>query len=171
VSRCFSDLRPRPPGHVASRRANNCGQLYPGEHAPIIEASLWEELNAEIGTRRRQRSDLVRTSQNALLAGLLFCHSCQRPMIATYTTNGGRRFRYYVCQAARQNGWNSCPTKSVAATLIENTVVAQLRTALSGEETRQQLQITETDWGCFLEGDHRGLVVGVVEHISYDGMG
>ena len=47
--------------------------------------------------------------------------------------------------------------------------VAQLRTALSGEETRQQLQITETDWGCFLEGDHRGLVVGVVEHIGYDG--
>jgi hypothetical protein len=42
-------------------------------------------------------------------------------------------------------------------------VVAQLRTALSGEETRQQLQITETDWDCFLEGDRRGLVVGVVE--------
>jgi hypothetical protein len=29
--------------------------------------------------------------------------------------------------------------------------------------------ISETDWGCFLEGDHRGLVVGVVEHIGYDG--
>jgi site-specific DNA recombinase len=28
------------------------GTIYPGEHAPIIEASLWEELNAEIGTRR-----------------------------------------------------------------------------------------------------------------------
>ena len=144
------------------------GTIYPGEHAPIIELSLWEELNAEIGTCRRQRSDLVRTNQNALLAGLLFCQSCQRPMIATYTAKGGRRFRYYVCQAARQKGWDSCPTKSVAAALIEDTVVAQLRTALS-EETRQQLQITETDWGCFLEGDHRGLVAGVVEHIGYDG--
>ena len=92
-------------------------------------------------------------------------------MIATYTStsNGGRRFRYYVCQAARQNGWHSCPTKSVAAALIEDTVVAQLRTALSGEETRQQLQSAETDWERFLEGDHRGLVVGVVEHIGYDG--
>jgi hypothetical protein len=90
-------------------------------------------------------------------------------MIATYTSNGGRRFRYYVCQAARQSGWHSCPTKSVAAALIEDTVVAQLRTALSGEDTRQQLQITETDWEHFLEGDARGLVVGVVEHIGYDG--
>jgi site-specific DNA recombinase len=45
------------------------GTIYPGEHAPIVEASLWEELNAEIGTRRRQRSDLVRTNQNALWLG------------------------------------------------------------------------------------------------------
>jgi hypothetical protein len=90
-------------------------------------------------------------------------------MIATYTAKGGRRFRYYVCQAARQNGWHSCPTKSVAAALIEDTVVVQLRTALNGEETRQQLQIAEADWNYFLEGDHRGLVDGVVEHIGYDG--
>jgi site-specific DNA recombinase len=154
---------------IYAGKVEHKGTIYPGEHAAIIEASLWEALNAEIGTRRRQLSDLVRTNQNALLAGLLFCQSCERPMIATYTSNGGRRFRYYVCQAARQNGWDSCPTKSVAAALIEDTVVAQLRTALSGEETRQQLQITETDWGCFLEGDHRGLVVRVVEHIGYDG--
>jgi site-specific DNA recombinase len=154
---------------IYAGKVEHRGTIYPGEHAPIIEASLWEELNAEIGTRRRQRSDLVRTNQNALLAGLLFCNNCQRPMIATYTSNGGRRFRYYVCQAARQNGWHSCPTKSIAAALIEDTVVAQLRTALSGEETRQQLQIAETDWEHFLEGDRRGLVVGVVEHIGYDG--
>jgi len=154
---------------IYAGKVEHRGTIYPGEHAVIIEASLWEELNAEIGTRRRQRSDLVRTSQNALLGGLLFCQSCERPMIATYTAKGGRRFRYYVCQAARQNGWDSCPTKSVAAALIEDTVVAQLRTTLSGEETRQQLQITETDWDCFLEGDRRGLVVGVVESIGYDG--
>jgi hypothetical protein len=70
----------------------------------VIDASGWEDVNAEIRTRRHRRSGLVRTSQNALLAGLLFCKSCERPMIATYTANGGRRFRYYVCQAARQNG-------------------------------------------------------------------
>jgi hypothetical protein len=82
------------------------------------------------------------------------------------TAKGGRRFRYYVCQAARLNGWNS---KSVAAALIEDSVVAQLRGALSSEETRRQLQITETDLEHFLEGEARGLVVGVVEQIGYDG--
>ena len=58
------------------------------------------------------RPENAEAHANALLAGLLFCQSCQRPMIATYTANGGRRFRYYVCQAARQNGWDSCPTGS-----------------------------------------------------------
>jgi site-specific DNA recombinase len=145
------------------------GTIYPGEHAPVIDASGWEDVNAEIRTHWHRRSGLVRTRQNALLTGLLFCTSCERPMIATYTAKGGRRFRYYVCQAARQNGWNSCPTKSVAAALIEDSVVAQLRGALSSEETRQQLQITQTDWEHFLEGEARGLVVGVVEQIGYDG--
>ena len=56
------------------------------------------------------------------------CSQCSgRELIATYPAKGGGRFRYYVCQAARQNGWDSCPTKSVAAALIEDTVVAQLR--------------------------------------------
>src|SRR5579862_3520870 len=137
---------------VYAGKVEHRGTIYPGEHAPIVDTSLWEELKAEISARRRQRSDLVRTSQNALLAGLLFCKSCERPMIATYTAKGGRRFRYYVCQAARQNGWDSCPTKSVAAALIEDSVVAQLRTALSSEEMRQQLEIDETEWQRFLEG-------------------
>ena len=89
-------------------------------------------------------------------------------MIATYTAKRGRRFRYYVCQTARQNGWSSCPTKSVPAGMIDDSVVAQLRTALSSEETRQQLHVAETEWQVFLLGDPGGLVRAVVEHILYD---
>lgn len=94
---------------------------------------------------------MLRASQNALLAGLLFCASCGRPMVASYTSKRDRRFRYYVCQSARHKGWATCPTKSVAAALIEDSVVAQLRRALTGEDTRKKLQITETDWDHFLE--------------------
>src|SRR5438046_1745650 len=59
--------------------------IYLGEHPAIIAPALWEKVNAEFRARQRKRSDAVRTKQNALLAGLLFCHSCNRPMIATYT--------------------------------------------------------------------------------------
>jgi site-specific DNA recombinase len=146
------------------------GAIYPGEHPAIVAPALWEEVNAEFGARRRKRIQVIRTNQSALLAGLLFCKSCERPMIATYTAKRGRRFRYYVCQKARQNGWSACPTKSVAAALIEDSVVAQLRGAMSSEETRQQFRLSEADWQLFEHGDPDGLVRAVVEHVVYDGI-
>jgi site-specific DNA recombinase len=146
------------------------GAVYPGEQPAIVDPALWEKVNAQFRARQRERSDVARTKQNALLAGLLFCKSCLRPMIATYTAKRGRRFRYYVCQAAHRNGWASCPTKSVAATMIEDSVVAQLRTALSNEETRQQLNLAEPEWLAFLNGDRGELVRAVVERVLYDGV-
>jgi hypothetical protein len=58
----------------------------------------------------------------------------------------------YVCQAARQNGRSSCPTKSVPARMIEDSVLDQLRTALCTDATRKQLNVSEADWQAFEEG-------------------
>jgi site-specific DNA recombinase len=146
------------------------GEIYPGEHSPLVEPELWEEVSAEFAARQRRLSEVIWANQKALLAGLLFCKSCNRPMIPTYTAKLGRRFRYYVCQKARQNGWHTCPTKSVPAALIEDSVVAQLRGALSSEEIRQQFQISETAWQVFEQGEPSELVRAVVEHIAYNGI-
>ena len=80
---------------------------------------------------------------------LLYCKSCERPMFATYS--GKRRvcYRYYICKVAQQNGWRSCPTKSLRAALIEDSVVAQLRARLSMDETRLALQISDPAWQAF----------------------
>jgi hypothetical protein len=48
-------------------------------------------------------------------------------MVATYTVKCGRRYRYYVCRTARKRGWDACSTKAVAANLIEESVLAQVR--------------------------------------------
>jgi site-specific DNA recombinase len=154
---------------VYAGKVEHCGTLYAGEHPPIVEPAVWEEVNAELRAGQRIRADVIRTKQNALLAGLLMCQSCRRPMVATYTAKRARRYRYYVCQAARQNGWDSCPTKSVAAALIEESVVAQLRIALSTDQTRVGLDLSETDWQAFSQGNPAEVVHAVVEQISYDG--
>src|SRR5438876_1445900 len=143
--------------------------IYPGEHLAIIEPALWEKVNEEFRARQRKRSDAARTKQHALLAGLLFCHGCNRPMIATYTSKRGRRFRYYVCQKARQNGWDSCATKAVPAAMLEESVVFQLRSALSSEGTRRELRVAESGWQRFEQGDPASLVRSIVEQIVYDG--
>lgn len=45
----------------------------------------------------------------------------------TYTAKGGRRYRYYVCATAQQRGWDACPTKSLPAQQIEDSVVEHVR--------------------------------------------
>jgi site-specific DNA recombinase len=106
--------------------------------------------------------------QNALLAGLLSCAGCNQPMIPTYTAKPGRRYRYYVCRSARRNGWNACGTKSVAATLIEGSVVEQLRTTIGDDQTREQLRIGDADLEAF-EHNRVGLIRAVVKDVSFDG--
>jgi site-specific DNA recombinase len=145
------------------------GIVYQGEHLAIVEPRLWDEVNAGFIERQRLKSDSVRSEQKALLSGLLVCKSCERPMIATYSVKRGRRYRYYVCKAAQQNGWNSCPTKSVSATLIEDSVVAQLKSQPSLDQVRLALQIPDPQWQIFQQGDAVGLVRAVVEKIHYEG--
>jgi hypothetical protein len=90
-------------------------------------------------------------------------------MISTYAAKRGLRYRYYLCKAAQRNGWKSCPTKSVPATLIEDSVVAQLRSRLSENDARVALQLPDPTWQAFLQGDGAGLVQAVIEKIRYDG--
>ena len=144
------------------------GTTYTGEQPSIVESSVWQEVNAELRAGRRTGTAATRVPQNALLAGLLTCKSCQRPMIPTYTAKPGRRYRYYVCRSARQNGWSCCPTKSVPANVIEDSVLDQLRTVLRDSGTRHQLNVPEALWQSF-EQDHRTLVRALVKEVSYDG--
>jgi site-specific DNA recombinase len=153
---------------VYSGKVEHRGEIYPGEHAAIVEPSVWQEVNAQLRAGRRTGTGAIRAPQKALLASLLLCKSCQRPMVPTYTAKPGRRYRYYVCQAARQNGWSSCPTKSVPARMIEEAVLEQLHTALCASETREQLHVPEADWKTFEEG-HFELVRALVKDVSYDG--
>jgi site-specific DNA recombinase len=146
------------------------GTIYPGEQAAILEPKLWEEINAELRGARRGPNHVKRTEQTGLLTGLLFCRNCDQPMVPTYTAKGDRRYRYYVCQVARKKGWNACPTKSITARVIEESVVTQLRAALSGDGVRDQFRVSDADWLAFDEGDPGNLVRAVVKRVAYDGV-
>jgi len=129
---------------------------------------MWQEVNTELRSGSRTGTAATRVPQNALLAGLLVCKSCKKPMIPTYTAKPGRRYRYYVCKSVRQNGWSSCPTKSVPARMIEDSVLDQLRTALRDSGNREQLNVPETLWQTF-EQDPGKLVRASVKDVTYDG--
>jgi site-specific DNA recombinase len=153
---------------VYAGKVEHLGAIYAGEQASIVEPSVWQEVNVELRAGGRAGRQTLRMPQNALLAGLLLCKSCQRQMVPTYTAKPGRRYRYYVCKSARQSGWNSCPTKSVSARMIEDAVIHQLRTTLRDSGTREQLNVPEALWQAF-EQDHGTFVRALVKEVSYDG--
>jgi site-specific DNA recombinase len=146
---------------IYAGKVEHRGAIYAGEQPSIVEPSVWQEVNTRLRSGSRAGTEAIRVPQNALLTGLLICKSCQRPMIPTYTAKPGRRYRYYVCKSVRQHGWSACPTKSVPASMIEDSVLDQLRAALRDSGTREQLNVPEAIWQSF-EQDHTALVRGVV---------
>ena len=146
-------------------RVEHRGVIYPGEQPAIVDGEVWQEVNAKLRVGRRARPSAKHVPQNALLSGLLICHSCRQPMVPTYTTKPGRRYRYYVCRSARKNGWKACHTKSVPARLIETSVVEQLRAALAKDERFALPDAHQSD----LEANSTEWVRSLVKEVSFDG--
>ena len=123
------------------------GETYAGEHVGIIEPAQWELVQGMLQSRREMKPK-GRWREGMALSGLLYCGNCEVAMVASYTSKGGRRYRYYVCPRAQQRGWKSCPVKSVSAGQIEQAVwegVARLagpapQSGGMGERVRQAVE-------------------------------
>jgi len=104
-------------------------QLYPGEHAAIIEYETWSRVQNLIGERHSFARGKMRNKHLALLNGLLYCEACSARMVYTYASKNNRKYPYYVCTNACKNGWGQCPAKSLPAKNIEDSVLERVRAA------------------------------------------
>ena len=102
-------------------------EVHPGEHAAIVDEQVWQRVQAVLGRNGRTGGGVVKNKYGALLKGLLRCGSCECSMGHTYSAQGTKRYRYYVCLRAQKRGWDKCPTKSVPAGEIERFVVEQIK--------------------------------------------
>lgn len=150
-------------------RVEHRGAVYSGEQEGIVEPEVWEEVNADLRSPDRGRERPYQR-QSAMLTGILQCGACQKPMSLTYTAKGNRRYRYYVCHVARHKDWNACPTKSVSASVIENSVVSQLRATLENEETRANLNVSASDWLTFQNGEIDSFLRGITRSVTFNGV-
>jgi site-specific DNA recombinase len=113
--------------------------VFAGEHEPIIEASVFEEVRATLMKNGRGRGNHLINKYGALLKGLLFCEACGQTMVHTFTGRGSKRYRYYTCGKAIKSGWDSCPTKSLPAGEIEAAVVDQIRCIAHDADVRSEV--------------------------------
>ncbi len=101
-------------------------ETYAGEHQAIVADDLFARVQRQLQRNGRNGTVGHRNRHGALLRGLLRCRACNRVMSHTFTTRGGRRYRYYRCTNATKRGRQSCPSGSLPAIEMENAVVEQI---------------------------------------------
>ncbi len=71
---------------------NHKGDIRPGEHEPIVDAEVFEQVQQAL---QQNQVSSHGTEMQALLRGLLFCESCDAPMLPVGTNKRARTYPYY----------------------------------------------------------------------------
>lgn len=103
------------------------GEVFDGRHEAIVDEETWQLVQDQLSHNDHTRGRSIRNKWGALLKGLLRCGRCGAPMGHTWTGNGSKRYRYYVCQTAQLHGADACPDARVNAQDVETAVVGQIQ--------------------------------------------
>src|SRR6185369_28717 len=98
------------------------GEVYPGQHEPIVERSLWERVQQHLARGRKARREGTRARVPSLLLGLLYNDSGQR-YTPTHSSKRDKRYRYYVLQAPSPQQAISGPVARISALDLESLVL------------------------------------------------
>ncbi len=111
------------------------GKHYPGEHAPIIERALWDQVQAILsqGTPQKRGAQVRPSRGPALLKGLLFADD-GNAMTPSTTSKGNKVYVYYVNTASIKIGKDACKLARVPGADIDAAVVAKVRKVLQSPE-------------------------------------
>jgi len=144
------------------------GKLYEGMHDPVVNERMWLRAQELLRRNGRTGGKLVRNKYGALLKGLLYCEPCGAAMSHAFSSNGKKRYRYYVCTRAQKQGWDACPTKSLPAGEIEEFVVERVRCIGSdpalAAEAFERAQAENQDRMAELEREKVGLEKDLKRH-------
>jgi len=131
------------------------GKSYPGEHAAIIDADLWDRAHSILQESPRKRANNSRAQTPALLKGLIFSDT-GAAMTPTSTKKGAKLYRYYVSMDVirnRETGAETAPMR-LAAGMVEDAVVTEVRRILQTPDVvTQVLAALKRDRGGAREAD------------------
>lgn len=128
----------------------------------ILDGSTWRRLQGVLDGSAREAG--ARRNQS-LLAGILWCGVCGRPM---WILRGGRgRIDRYRCQAG--NSAQPCGNRTIGAPLIEDWVMGHVREMWWGTERTRSVRVAGYDPGAEREGIEAEMsdIAGVVGRPGY----
>ena len=101
------------------------GALFPAQHAAIIDKDTWDATQACLETNIRGQRGRPRTTEQSLLAGLVFDVGGNR-LTPTHSVKRGRRYRYYTQVGGNQQDGDALrlPASALESAVLD--VVGQL---------------------------------------------
>ena len=109
------------------------GNAYPGEHQPIVDKVLWDQVQAILAENRVDRATGADAKQPSLLAGLIFDESGER-LTPSHAVKKGTRYRYYVSRSLIVGTAKDKSTgRRIPAANLETLVITKLRSFLADE--------------------------------------
>jgi DNA invertase Pin-like site-specific DNA recombinase len=107
---------------------NHRRQSWPGEHAAIVDAEIFANVQAKLDRQRVARS--ARLKSNALMLGKLF-NEADEKLTPGYSIKQGVRYRYYISTSAMQARERATSViHRLPASALEAAVVDALRFAI-----------------------------------------
>ncbi len=108
------------------------GDIYAGQHQPLVSAELWDKANAAVAPRQglpARRAE--RDKHNSLLKGIIFCGNCGAaltPHPSGKKDSEGNQYLYYACTSVTKHGVASkCTVRNLPARKIEDLVLGLMR--------------------------------------------
>jgi site-specific DNA recombinase len=109
------------------------GTAYLGEHMPIVDKSVWDQVHALITPNPQIRAKRPLGRTPAILKGLIFGPT-GAAMTPAHVRKKGKLYRYYVSTEVLRRGSSSCLIRRVPAAQIEDAVLSQIRKLLQSPE-------------------------------------
>ncbi len=153
--------------------------VHKGEHEPIVDEALWDEVQRVLAANRSDRRLGTNAEHPSLLAGLLV-DGDGRPMSPGHACKGGRRYRYYLTHQHHRSDAAAPLATRVSAGDIETLVVDQIACWLGQPVTAALLASEEvspttaaaaaTRWQAMLAvagpSALRAMLIGVVRQVA-----
>ena len=97
------------------------GNIYDGEHEPIVDEELWEAVQAQLKEKAPPRRRPKNDRNNALLNGLI-TDAHGRPVVPTYATKNTRHYCYYETRKDLARPSDPTPTRFQQGALDEQVI-------------------------------------------------
>ena len=150
-------------------------KMYPAEHEAIISVELFDKVQERISYNRVNRKIRKNAQCAGLLSQIIRCQACNSPMFHSYSVKDKvKKYRYYVCVNAQKKGYAVCPTRSVNAQEMENTVYkllpkVEIKDSLLAERYRSVIEKVREVWESSTADEKHRTLKHLFKEIDYNG--